>query len=40
MVDKLSDLPVSYQDFISENTGRFKDFYSVGSSLGNGSLIS
>lgn len=36
VVAKLEDFKVSQSDFISENKGRFRDFYSIGSALGTG----
>ncbi|CDW86359.1 UNKNOWN [Stylonychia lemnae] len=37
-VQKLSDFKVSQSDFISENKGRFRDYYSIGTALGTGAF--
>jgi calcium-dependent protein kinase len=38
-VSKLEDFKVTQSDFISENKGRFRDFYSFGPQLGSGIKI-
>ena len=35
-MDNINKFTVSSRDFISENTGRFREFYSIGSALGTG----
>ncbi len=37
-VKKLEDFKVSQSDFISENKGKFRDFYSIGTALGTGAF--
>jgi hypothetical protein len=35
----MEDFKVSQSDFISENKGRFRDYYSIGSALGTGRIL-
>jgi len=37
-VKKIEDFKVSTSDFISENKGKFRDFYSIGTALGTGAF--
>ena len=32
-------MKISHKDMINENKGKFRDFYSIGSSLGSGMMI-
>ena len=36
VVNDIGKFTISSKDFISENTGRFREFYSIGSALGTG----